>query len=146
MNQQTLSLREYWPRRYTLTGLSVLAMFICYMDRVNISIAIIPMSKELDWSADIQGTVLSSFFIGYLLTQIIGGRLADRFGGKLVLGIAVLIWSAFTFITPFAALAGFGGLILARIGMGIGEGVALPAIYSLYGRWLPRSEGAREFG
>ncbi len=146
MNQHTLSLREYWPRRYTLTGLSILAMFICYMDRVNISIAIIPMSKELDWSADIQGTVLSSFFIGYLLTQIIGGRLADRFGGKLVLGIAVLIWSAFTFITPFAALAGFGGLILARIGMGIGEGVALPAIYSLYGRWLPRGESARAIG
>lgn len=146
MTLQSLSLREYWPRRYTLSGLCVVAMFICYMDRVNISIAIIPMSKELGWSPDIQGTVLSSFFIGYLLTQIIGGRLADRFGGKLVLGIAVLIWSVFTFITPFAALAGFTALILARIGMGAGEGVALPAIYSLYGRWLPRNEGARAIG
>ncbi len=123
-----------------------MAMFICYMDRVNISIAIIPMSKELGWSPDIQGTVLSSFFIGYLLTQIIGGRLADAYGGKLILGIAVLIWSVFTFITPFAALAGISALLLARIGMGVGEGVALPAIYSLYGRWLPRSEAARAIG
>ena len=83
MNSPALSLKEYWPRRYTLAGLSVAAMFVCYMDRVNISIAIIPMSKELEWSPDVQGTVLSSFFIGYLLTQVIGGRLADRFGGKL---------------------------------------------------------------
>ncbi|NKB35624.1 MAG: MFS transporter [Gammaproteobacteria bacterium] len=146
MNQASLSLREYWPRRYTVAGLSVAAMFVCYMDRVNISIAIIPMSKELDWSPDVQGMVLSSFFIGYLLTQVLCGRLADRFGGKLLLGIAVLVWSLFTFITPFAAYAGFAGLILARIGMGAGEGVALPAIYSLYGRWLPRNEAARAIG
>ena len=146
MNSPALSLKEYWPRRYTLAGLSVAAMFVCYMDRVNISIAIIPMSKELEWSPDVQGTVLSSFFIGYLLTQVIGGRLADRFGGKLVLGIAVLIWSLFTFITPYAAYGGFAALILARIGMGAGEGVALPAIYSLYGRWLPRNEAARAIG
>ncbi len=146
MTQQALSLREYWPKRFTLAGLSIAAMFVCYMDRVNISIAIIPMSKELGWQPEVQGTILSSFFVGYLLTQVIGGRLADRFGGKLILGFAVLVWSVFTFITPFAALAGFTGLILARIGMGAGEGVALPAIYSIYGRWLPQQERARAIG
>ena len=141
-----VSLKEYWPRRYTLVALSVAAMFVCYMDRVNISIAIIPMAEDLGWDPERQGTVLSAFFIGYLLTQIAGGRLADRFGGKLLLGIAVLVWSAFTFITPIAAFAGFTALIIARIGMGVGEGVALPAIYSLYGRWLPRNESARAIG
>ena len=146
MNTERLSLKEYWPRRYTLVTLSVAAMFVCYMDRVNISIAIIPMAEDLGWDPERQGTVLSAFFIGYLLTQIAGGRLADRFGGKLLLGIAVLVWSAFTFITPIAAFAGFTALIIARIGMGVGEGVALPAIYSLYGRWLPRSESARAIG
>ncbi|NKB39397.1 MAG: MFS transporter [Gammaproteobacteria bacterium] len=146
MSDQAPSLREYWPKRYTIAGLSIAAMFVCYMDRVNISVAIIPMSKELGWDPEVQGTILSSFFVGYLLTQIIGGRLADRLGGKLVLGFAVLIWSVFTFITPFASLAGIAGLILARIGMGAGEGVALPAIYSIYGRWLPGQERARAIG
>lgn len=146
MQQSMAALKEYWPRRYTIVGLCTIAMFICYMDRVNISIAIIPMAEDLAWSAETQGIVLSSFFIGYMLTQVVGGRLADRFGGKLVLGVAVLLWSAFTFITPLAASAGLVALLIARIGMGVGEGVALPAIYSIYGRWVPQRESSRAMG
>ena len=116
MTQQELSLSAYWPRRYSVSALAVLAMFVCYMDRVNISIAIIPMAEALDWSPEKQGLVLSSFFIGYLLTQVLGGRLADRFGAKLVLGAAVVIWSIFTFLTPIAAATGFAVLILGGLG------------------------------
>ena len=141
-----LRLTEYWPRRYTLVLLSFGAVFICYMDRVNISVAIIPMSIELGWDPATQGTVLSAFFLGYLVTQVIGGRLADRFGGKVVLGIGVLSWSLFTMLTPFAAFAGFSALLFARVGMGIGEGVTFPSIYSLFGRWLPNTESARAIG
>ena len=71
-----------WQRRYTLVGLCFCATFVCYIDRVNISVAIIPMADEFGWNVETQGTVLSFFFIGYLLTQIVGGRLADRYGGK----------------------------------------------------------------
>ncbi len=132
-----------WQRRYTLVGLCFSATFICYIDRVNISIAIIPMAAELDWSPSTQGTVLSSFFIGYLLTQIVGGRLADRFGGKAVLGIGVLLWSLFTMLTPPAAALGFAVLLAARIGMGMGEAVTFPSVYTLYARWVPLEERAR---
>jgi ACS family sodium-dependent inorganic phosphate cotransporter len=132
-----------WQRRYTLVGLGFAATFICYIDRVNISIAIIPMSAELGWSATTQGTVLSSFFIGYLLTQIVGGRLADRFGGKVVLAGGVLLWSLFTMLTPPAAALGFAALLVARIGMGMGEGVNFPAVYTLQARWIPTDERAR---
>ena len=76
-------------RRTVVVLLSFLSIFICYIDRVNISVAIIPMAEELGWSPQTQGTVLSSFFLGYLLLQIVGGRLADRFGGKIVLGVGV---------------------------------------------------------
>ena len=64
--------------RFTLVGMSALAVFVCYMDRVNLSVAIIPMTEELGWSPETQGTVLASFFVGYLFTQILGGWLADR--------------------------------------------------------------------
>jgi MFS family permease len=148
MHQQTAALRlkEYWPRRYTLVLLSFAAVFICYMDRVNISVAIIPMAAELGWDPATQGTVLSAFFVGYLATQVLGGRLADRFGGKVVLAVGVLSWSLFTMLTPIAALGGFTALLLARVGMGIGEGVTFPSIYSLFGRWLPKAESARAIG
>jgi len=64
-----------WPARYSIIVLAALAVFICYMDRVIISIAIIPMAADFSWSPEQQGRVLSSFFVGYLLTQVAGGWL-----------------------------------------------------------------------
>ena len=129
-----------------MVSLCALATFICYIDRVNISVAIIPMAEEFGWDQGTRGLILSSFFVGYLLTQIAGGWLADRFGGKVVLGFGVVFWSAFTIITPPAAFAGLSLLLLSRVGMGLGEAVTFPSIYSLFGRWLPVSERTRAIG
>lgn len=126
--------------------LSFLSVFICYIDRVNISVAIIPMAEELGWDLQTQGLVLSSFFIGYLLLQLPGGRLADRFGGKLVLGAGVIAWSAFTILTPPAAFLGIGFLLATRVLMGMGEAVTFPSIYSLYAKWLPLAGRSRPVG
>jgi MFS family permease len=135
-----------WPHRATVIALCFAAIFLCYIDRVNISVAIIPMAKEFGWDKTLQGTVMSAFFIGYLLTQIAGGWLADRFGGKPVLAGGVVVWSLFTALTPPAAAGGFAALLVARIGMGIGEGVSFPSIYSLFSRWVPPQERSRAVG
>jgi MFS family permease len=142
----TSSKAGYLPRRFVVVGLSCAAIFVCYLDRVNISVAIIPMAESMGWAPDKQGLALSSFFIGYIATQIVGGRLADKHGGKAILAIGVLVWSVATLLTPPAAAAGFAMLIVVRILMGVGEGVAFPAVYSLYGRWMPKSENARAIG
>jgi ACS family sodium-dependent inorganic phosphate cotransporter len=144
--ETTMAQQTGWPKRYTLIGLCACATFICYIDRVNISVAIIPMAEEFGWDRATQGLVLSSFFVGYLLTQVFGGYLADRFGGKLVLGVGVLIWSVFTILTPPAAFAGLAGLLVARVGMGLGEAVTFPSIYSLFSRWVPVEERTRAIG
>lgn len=141
----TPSSRRHWPRRNTLVGLCFCSTFICYIDRVNISVTIIPMSQELGWDPARQGIALSAFFVGYLLTQIVGGRMADRYGGKIVLGLAVLLWSFFTILTPPAAYLGFAALLLARIAMGVGEGVTFPSVYSMFARWVPARERTRAF-
>jgi ACS family sodium-dependent inorganic phosphate cotransporter len=134
------------PQRYSLVSLSMLAVFICYIDRVNMSVAIIPMAEEFRWGPTKQGSVLSSFFVGYLLLQILGGTLADRFGGKIVLGLGVILWSLFTLLTPLAATIGLGILILNRVLMGMGEAVTFPSIYALLARWVPVSERSRAMG
>ena len=136
----------YWPRRWLLAAGCFLAIFVCYVDRVNISFAILPMSTQYGWAKTTQGWVLSSFFIGYLTTQLLGGWLATRIGGRSVLAFGVLWWSAFTLVTPLAAELSFGALIAARVGMGLGEGVAFPSIYQLFGRWIPVRERARATG
>lgn len=45
-----LPLRQYCPRRFILVGLCFLSTFICYIDRVNMSVAIIPMAEEFNRS------------------------------------------------------------------------------------------------
>ena len=136
----------HWPKRVHVVGLSFLAVFICYSDRVNICVAVIPMAADLGWGMQQQGLVLSSFFIGYVLLQVVGGRLADRYGGKAVLGMGVILWSLFTMLTPPAAALGFTVLILTRIAMGMGEAVTFPAIYSTFSKWIPSVERSRAIG
>src|SRR5712691_5059016 len=48
------------------------------------------LMAEFGWDPAVTGTILSAFFVGYLLTQLPGGWLADRFGGKGIIGCAVL--------------------------------------------------------
>jgi len=132
-----------WPRRYTVIGLFFLSTIICYVDRVNVSVAIIPMARGLGYSPATQGIVLSAFFWGYIVSQLAGGWMADRFGGKAVLGFGVACWSLATFVTPLAASASLPILLGARVLLGIGEGVNFPAIHSLAARWAPARERSR---
>lgn len=131
------------PKRHILVLMCAIATFICYIDRVNISVAIIPMAEEFGWSGTEKGFVLSSFFIGYMAAMIPTGWLANRIGGKLLLGLALVFWSGFTFLTPLAAGLSFATLIVTRILMGAGEAASFPAIYNLLARWMPASEKSR---
>lgn len=131
------------PRRFVLVALCFIAIFICYIDRVNISVASIAMGEALGWTATEKGLVLSSFFIGYLLAQIPSGAVSARVGGKALLGFALIWWSVSTMLTPLAAAFSFAALISARIAMGLGEAATFPAVYNLYAYWVPRDERTR---
>src|SRR4029453_6953942 len=93
-----------WPRRVTVVLFFFTCALILYIDRVNISVVAPILMTELGWDPAVTGTILSAFFVGYLLTQLPGGWLADRFGGKSVVGFAVAWWSLATFLTPFASV------------------------------------------
>jgi MFS transporter, ACS family, solute carrier family 17 (sodium-dependent inorganic phosphate cotransporter), other len=134
-----------WPRRYTIVALFFLATMLCYVDRVSISVAIIPLAREKHYNAAAQGVILSAFFWGYIWLQLVGGWMADRFGGKRVLATGVALWSAATFLTP-AATAGFLLLLAARAMLGIGESLNFPAIHSIAARWTLASERGRALG
>jgi MFS family permease len=84
------------------------------------------MQEEFSWTETTKGIVLSSFFVGYILLQVVSGTLANRYGGKLVLGVAVVWWSLFTVLTPPAALLSLPALIAARIALGLGEAAVFP--------------------
>jgi len=72
--------------------------------------------------------VLSCFFWGYTLTQFLGGYLADRVGGDVVLPIAACVWSMITFWTPQIAYLSTDKyvtlhmLIISRVFLGVFQG------------------------
>ena len=73
----------------------------------------------------------------------LGGYLADKYGGKKVLGYGLLLWSFFTVITPAFAYSGLWLLILIRVLMGLGEGITFPSWHAIYARWIPFKERTR---
>ena len=102
------------PKRHILIALCFFATFICYIDRVNISVAIIPMAEEYGWSGTTKGLVLSSFFIGYLGAMLPTSWLANRLGGRLLMGVALVGWSVFTLLKPARNSFSTRGLKMCR--------------------------------
>lgn len=135
-----------WPKRYVMMTWLLVALLLCYIDRVLMSVAAIEMQKEFGWTDSDKGLVLSSFFVGYLVTQILGGLVSNRFGGRNTFLIAVVLWSLFTALTPAAAYWSFGAVVVARFMLGFGEGAAYPAAYNLIHAWMPFTERSRSIG
>lgn len=61
------------------------------------------MSQEFGWNATVSGFVQSSFFAGYMATQIPGGYVVSKLGGRKVLPAGVTLWSGATAATPLLA-------------------------------------------
>lgn len=99
------------------------------------------MGADLSLTATETGLVLSSFFLGYALMQMPGGLLADKFGAKRILLIAVIVWSIFTGLTAVAW--SLGALIVVRFLFGIGEGGFQPSASKIISTSFPENERSR---
>ena len=137
------ALRARWNPSVTVVLLCFAAVFISYIDRSNISVASIAMTEEFRWSETTKGYVLSSFFVGYILLQVVSAALANKYGGRTLLGVAVVWWSVFTILTPAAAYVSLPALIGARIALGLGEAAVFPACINMIGRWVPKAQRSR---
>ncbi|CAL4120961.1 unnamed protein product, partial [Meganyctiphanes norvegica] len=93
-----------------------------------------------EWDEWTQGMITGSFFWGYIITQIPGGRLAEKVGGRLVYGGCMTFTALLTFLIPVAAHAGSGTLIAIRFMLGLSEGATFPALSTLVASWCPPIE------
>ncbi|CAH1255147.1 SLC17A5 [Branchiostoma lanceolatum] len=141
-----------------------------YILRTNLSVAIVSMVKsnfsasaasecngaqnntppvgwsedgEFDWDEWAQGQVLSGYFYGYVCTQIFGGWLETRLGGKIVCGTSQLLGGLFTLLTPVAARGGVYALLAVRILVGFVAGITYPTHHGMWGKWAPIYERSR---
>lgn len=93
-----------------------------------------------DWSEPLQGTILSCYFWGYFVSQIPGARVAEQFSAKYVMLFSVVINIVCTMLTPVMANTSYTGMIIMRIGEGIGGGVTFPAMHVMLASWAPPDE------
>jgi len=96
-----------------------LMYLLTYIDRVNVSTASNVFEKELNLNKTQVGFIFSVFAYPYLIFQIIGGYLGDRFGPRKVLTVCSLIWALATILTGF--VNGFATMVIARPLLGFGE-------------------------
>jgi len=108
---------------------------ITYVDRVNISTAASEIQKELGLSNTQLGLVFSAFAYPYLLFQVIGGWVGDRFGARKTLFWCGLIWALSTIMTGF--VTSLSTLFIARIALGFGEGATFPTATRAMQYWTP---------
>jgi ACS family glucarate transporter-like MFS transporter len=128
-----------------MMALVTVTTILTYLDRLNFSIAGQFIETEFSLSLKTMGWVLSSFLFGYSLTQIPGGFLADRFGPRKVLMVAISWWSLFTAATAIApslpTTRWFGvaySFVLIRVLIGIGEAPSSPSYTKVVANWMGR--------
>lgn len=108
----------------------------------NATIYDVSKDGEFIWTPKLQSIVIGAFYYGYCISQIPGGRIAEIFSGKWVFGIGTVITAVLTLFTPLAARYSVILLITIRAMEGFAQGVTMPAMHSMLGRWIPDSEKA----
>lgn len=140
------------PAAATRTRWLILAMLfavttINYADRATISIAGPEIKKELGLSAVQMGFVFSAFAWSYVLAQLPGGWLLDRFGSKITYFFSIFLWSLFTFFTGavgfFAGGAAVAMLFALRLLVGAAEAPSFPGNSRIASSWFPTHERGR---
>jgi sugar phosphate permease len=131
-------------RWYRVGFLLFLTYLFAFIDRSNIGMAAPDMIKELGLSSVSMGILLSAFFWGYILTQVPGGVIAQKFSCKWVIIITMIGWGFFSGLTGF--MRTLPSLEIVRFLTGIFEGSVWPAFMVLTSRWFPRNERAQAAG
>ncbi|MFM1650764.1 MFS transporter [Brevibacillus sp. B_LB10_24] len=126
---------------YFILFLLFFGWILAYLDRMVISVALTSIGSDLHLEASSLGIVLSSFFAGYALMQIPGGWLADKYGSKRIMIVALIMWSLFTAMTGLAW--SLMSLLAIRFLFGIGESGFPAASSKAIAEYFPKAGRAK---
>ncbi|MEB7065161.1 MFS transporter [Mammaliicoccus sciuri] len=121
-----------------------LAGVINYLDRSALSVAAPFIQEDLKLTPGQMGIIFSSFSIGYAIFNFVGGVASDKFGAKITLFVAMIVWSLFS--GAIVLVVGFVSLFIVRILFGMGEGPLSATINKMVNNWYPPSKRATAVG
>ncbi len=137
------------PIRYLLVLWLFVMSAVAFLDRTNISIAGVHISREYSVDNTHLGWVFSAFLIGYAIFQVPAGLLARRIGPRYVLTLGMAwcsIFAALTALVPPTLRGALLVLALVRFGLGVGEATMYPAASQFVARWFPVGERGKANG
>ncbi|WP_308539092.1 MFS transporter [uncultured Pantoea sp.] len=128
--------------RYSILLFLFLTTVFNYADRATLSVVAPFMSQELGFDPEAMGLAFSAFGIAYVIMQLPGGWLLDRYGARMVYGCALIGWSLVTMLqgTIYFYASPLIVLVILRLLMGAIEAPAFPANSRLSVQWFPNKE------
>lgn len=132
--------------RFSIVAMLFAVTMINYADRATISIAGPALSKELGLTPVQMGFIFSAFGWSYVICQLPGGWLLDRYGSKIVYFWSIFIWSIFTLVQgsvsflAATATAAVAELFILRFLVGAAESPSFPANGRIVAAWFPANE------
>ncbi|MFI9503448.1 MFS transporter [Nocardia sp. NPDC052566] len=145
MSERTSPVRRLSTmKRWTyILPVIVFIYVICYIDRTNISFALPHLESDMGLTKAQQGLASGIFFWGYLLLQIPGGYMAERWSARRWIAILMVLWSVAAMAQGFTN--SIGQLLLARFLLGVAEGGVQPALIATIRAWFPFAERSRAY-
>src|SRR5487761_2551238 len=132
--------------RYLIVFMLFAATTVNYADRASLSIVGPAMQAQRHIAPITLGYIFSAFGWAYVIAQLPGGWMLDRFGSRSATAGSILLWSVFTLLQGAAGfLAGgllIGTLFALRLLVGFAEAPAFPGNSRIVAAWFPGGERA----
>jgi MFS family permease len=140
------TIRAMLQQRWLRIIPAALVMYtISYVDRTNVSLALDPnistMMRDLAMDDRMKGQAAGIFFLGYVLLQMAGGHLAERWSAKKLISVCLIFWGLCAVGCGLART--FREFEVMRFLLGVSESSVYPAVIVLLAHWFPSAERAR---
>ena len=118
-----------------LLPFAILAYFLCYLDRINVSFAALTMNKDLGLDASMFGIAAGAFFWGYFLFEVPSNIILERVGARFWIERIMVTWGI---VSAAAALrVGPKSFMVARSMLGLAEAGFYPGLVLYFSYWFP---------
>ncbi|MBW4521990.1 MAG: MFS transporter [Scytolyngbya sp. HA4215-MV1] len=135
-----------WGTRWRVPIILAVTVFVNFLDRNNLALALPKIAQDFSWSDREIGShgevLLAAFFLSYALSNMLLSPLAERFGPKRSVIVAIAAFSVFTFLSAPLGQS-LIALVILRLLLGLGEGVHIPMLSAITSRWFPVNERSR---
>ena len=130
--------------RWMIVALLFFATTVNYIDRTMLGLLAPDLTKELGWSENDYGNIVTAFQAAYALGFLLMGWMIDRFGPKIGYSIAITIWTVGHVAHGFASTV--TSFMMARVCLGVGEAGHFPSVVRASSEWFPQKERALAIG